>query len=72
MAGRRSVSRSGKTGRFVKKSAANGSKRTTTSRESVGGRTKNKRAVVRDLSMGRFVKKARGDSDPSGTMTQRV
>lgn len=68
----RTVSRSGRTGRFVSPRSARASKRTTTSREVVGGKSANKRTVTRDLSNGRFVPPSRGKSDPNGTMQQRV
>jgi hypothetical protein len=52
--------------------SAKASKRTTTTREVVGGKSANKQTVTRDLSNGRFVAPSRGKSDPNGTMQQRV
>lgn len=68
----RTVSRSGRTGRFVSKASARRGPRTTTTSERVGRGTGNARTVNRSLTTGRFVKNATATRNPSGTITQRV
>lgn len=71
MARSRTVSRSARTGRFVRKgNARRAPSRTTTER--VGGTTRNSRAVYRSASTGRFVKASTVARHPSTTVTQRV
>mgnify|MGYP001021478645 CR=1 FL=1 len=67
----RSVSRSARSGRFVKASAARRSPRTTTT-EKVGRGTSNKTTVHRSAISGRFVKASTAQRHPSTTITQQV
>lgn len=67
----RSVSRSARTGRFVRASTARRSPRTT-STERVGRGTSNKRTVNRSTITGKFVKAATAQRRPSTTITQKV
>ncbi len=71
MAKSRSVTRSARTGRFVTKSHAKRSPRTTTT-ERVGPGTSNSRQVTRSASSGRFVTTRWGDQNPGGTVRQKV
>lgn len=67
----RTVSRSARTGRFVRTSTAARSPRTTTT-ERVGSGTGNSRSVNRSASTGRFVTAATAARHPGSTITQRV
>lgn len=67
----RTVSRSARSGRFVKASTARRSPRTT-STERVGRGTSNKTAVHRSTISGRFVTAATAQRHPSTTITQQV
>jgi len=67
----RTVSRSARTGRFVKASTARRSPRTTTT-ERVGRGTSNKTAVNRSTITGRFVTDATARRHPGTTIAQRV
>ncbi len=67
----RTVSRSARTGRFVKTTSARKSPRTT-STETVGRGTSNKVTVHRSVVTGRFVTKGTADGNPGGTISQRV
>lgn len=64
----RTVSRSARSGRFVKASTARRSPSTTTT-ERVGRGTSNTRTVQRSAATGRFV---RPGGDPGTTISQRV
>ena len=67
----RTVSRSARTGRFVKASTARRSPRTTTT-ETVGRGTSNKTTVNRSAITGRFVTEATAQRHPGTTITQQV
>ncbi len=67
----RTVSRSARTGRFVKASTARRSPRVT-STETVGRGTSNKTAVNRSTITGRFVKESTAQRHPDTTITQQV
>lgn len=67
----RTVSRSAKTGRFVKASTVRRSPRTT-STEIVGPGTSNNKAVNRSTITGRFVKESTTQRHPSTTIRQEV
>ena len=67
----RTVSRSARTGRFVKASTARRSPRTT-STETVGRGTSNQTAVNRSTITGRFVKESTAQRHPDTTVTQQV
>lgn len=64
----RTMSRSARSGRFVKASTARRSPRTTTT-ERVGRGTSNNRTVQRSAATGRFVRRG---GDPGTTISQRV
>jgi hypothetical protein len=67
----RTVSRSARSGRFVKASTARRSPRTT-STETVGRGTSNKTAVNRSTITGRFVKASTAKRHPDTTISQQV
>lgn len=67
----RTVSRSARTGRFVKASTARRSPSTTVT-ERVGRGTSNKTTVNRSASTGRFVKESTVQRHPGKTIKQRV
>jgi hypothetical protein len=67
----RTVSRSARTGRFVRTNTAARSPRTTTT-ERVGSGTGNARTVNRSASTGRFVTAATAARHPGTTITQHV
>lgn len=67
----RTVSRSARSGRFVKSSTARRSPRTTTT-ERVGRGTSNKTTVNRSTITGRFVKESTAQRNPGTTISQRV
>lgn len=67
----RSVSRSARTGRFVTKTAAVRSPRTTTT-ERVGSGTGNGRSINRSASTGRFITDTVARRNPGGTITQQI
>lgn len=67
----RAVSRSARTGRFVKASTTRRNRRTTIT-ESVGRGTKNAKVVYRSATSGRFVKAATARRNPATTIRQRV
>lgn len=71
MARGRTVSRSAISGRFVTKSHAKRSPKTTTT-ERVGAGTRNSRTVTRSAISGRFVTDRWGKENPGGTIRQRV
>lgn len=67
----RAVSRSARTGRFVKASTARRNPRTTTI-ETVGRGTSNTTTVNRSTITGRFVTASTAQCHPDTTMSQRV
>ena len=67
----RTVSRSARTGRFVKASTASRGRRTT-STERVGRGTSNKTTVHRSAITGRFVTESTAQRHPDTTISQRV
>lgn len=67
----RSVARSASSGRFVTKSYAKRAPAKTTV-ERVGGSTANSRTVTRSASTGQFVPARQGDTNPGGTIRQKV
>lgn len=67
----RTVARNSK-GRFTTRAKACRSPRTTTTRERVGGSTRNRRVVYRDLGTGRFVSATFAASHARSTMAHRV
>lgn len=67
----RTINRSASSGRFVSRSTATRSPRTTTT-ERVGRGTSNATAVNRSSITGRFVTSATAERHPDTTITQRV